>query len=592
MKLQTRVLFASGFFRYGITAGVMFLGFLYHPLLYFVATAWLVWCRKIVHRFLLPPFFPRVTCPSCHHIIELRARWKCMTHYTDHKVRHVLAFHCNQGHELASFECPTPDCGATIQVQKGNRKLLQRGKVADSLMTAPNQNAKRWRKQQKGLLVGSDRQRPVNWFSRFVRRLLGLKTEREVRLFDDVVARHMAFLGGTGMGKSTLIVNMARQIFASGEGATFLDPTGDLAHDLLQQVPEDRIDDVIYIDVSDAEFPFPFNLLHAKDDLERGHTVDEIVGVIKRLSLNWGDSIAQQLRMALKVVLPLGGSMQDVYNLFTDAEERQKLVRQITEKELKEYWTETFPSTRYERRSAVITKLAPIVDHKLLGKILCARECAFDADEIISQRKIVIVNLATGSPADHVTTVLGTFVVNKVLAAAYRQKNLPKDKRIRHYFFVDEFQNFMHRASAFDRILSEVRKYNLVIIVANQFVAQLEDKIRAAIFGNVGCLCVFRLGHQDAKILKDEFDGASKRDLTMLTRGECLMRVGTHCMSVRTPPPPPTPENDPTKKIIERMHNLIKELRKDEKQKDESPAYKQEDVANEVQRAKVLCEFA
>jgi hypothetical protein len=298
--------------------------------------------------------------------------------------------------------------------------------------------------------------------------------------------------------------------------------------------------------------------------------------------------------MALNVALEIGGSLQDVYDLFTNSEARHRIVRKIQDEELKEYWTETFPSSRYERRSAVITKLAPIVDHKLLGPILCARQCAFDADEIVRKRKIVIVNLATGSPADHVPTILGTFVVNKLLAAVYRQKSLPSEKRVRHFFFVDEFQNFMHRASAFDRILSEVRKYKLVLIVANQFVAQLDEKVRAAIFGNVGVLGVFRLGHQDARVLKDEFDGASKRDMTALSRGECLVRIGTECFSIRTPPPPTKPDDDPTAKIVQNMHRMIEEVPGADlsKPSQQSPPSETTASVREPTAPDVLCEFA
>jgi len=394
--------------------------------------------------------------------------------------------------------------------------------------------------------------------------LLGSSIKKPVWVDPAVFSRHTCFLGGTGMGKSTLIVNLAKQVFRQKEGATFLDPTGDLAEDLLKQVPSDRIDDVLYIDVSDREFPFPFNLLHAHDDIERNLLVDEILDIFKRLyPRSWGDKLAHQLRMALNLVLGVGGSLQDVYDLFTCPDARDRIARTSKDKDLRRYWIEEFPSSSLANRLAVINKLAPIVEHPFLGPILCARECAFDADEIIRKRKIVIVNLATGSPADHTTTILGTFVVNKIIAGAYRQKSLPRDERIRHFFFVDEFQNFMHRASGFDRILSEARKYKLVLIIANQFVEQLKEELRAAIFGNVGCLTVFRVGHRDARILKDEFDGASKRDLTGLALGECAVRIGTHALSVRTPPPPPVSENDPTPQIITNMHKLMEPIRQD-----------------------------
>ena len=251
----------------------------------------------------------------------------------------------------------------------------------------------------------------------------------------------------------------------------------------------------------------------------------------------------------------------------------------------------------------MINKLAPIVEHNLLGPILCAKDSLFDADTIIKEKKIVIVNLFTGSHSDHIPRILGEFVVNKIMAAAWRQGNIDERKRIRHFLFVDEFQNFMHRGSEYDSILSAARKYNLVLIVANQFISQLQEKVRDAIFGNVGCLVIFRIAPKDAATLKDEFDGISKRDLLDLKRGECFIRFSTpfHTQSlpVRTPPPPPKPEHDPSKQIIERMHNLIADLRGEDTQEAAAAGDEPADAPptavaekDEDDAPVVLCEFA
>jgi hypothetical protein len=218
----------------------------------------------------------------------------------------------------------------------------------------------------------------------------------------------------------------------------------------------------------------------------------------------------------------------------------------------------------------------------------------------IRNRKILIVNLATGTRADYTTEILGTFVVNKLVAAAYRQGAIEdRAKRVRHFFFVDEFQNFMHRASGWDRSLSELRKFNLCLILVTQFVEQVKEDIRAAIFGNVVFLVSFRVGHRDSRILKDEFEGATPQSLLELERGECLIRVGTHAMAVRTELPPAI-GHDPAQQIIERMHKLVTELRAAERSVKNSGT----DVFDEEQSATddlpiikeseplVLCEFA
>jgi hypothetical protein len=224
---------------------------------------------------------------------------------------------------------------------------------------------------------------------------------------------------------------------------------------------------------------------------------------------------------------------------------------------------------------------------------------------VIRKRKILIVNLATGTRADYTTEILGTFVVNKLVAAAYRQGNIEdRAKRVRHFFFVDEFQNFMHRASGWDRSLSELRKFNLCLILVTQFVEQVKDDIRAAIFGNVGFLVSFRVGHRDSKILKDEFEGATSQSLLELERGECLVRVGTHAMAVRTELPP-TLGHDPAPQIIERMHKLITELRASEPKfrgvekpvidaadDDEEESESDDPLIVEESEPLVLCEFA
>ena len=185
----------------------------------------------------------------------------------------------------------------------------------------------------------------------------------------------------------------------------------------------------------------------------------------------------------------------------------------------------------------MLNKLAPIVFHPILGPIIGAAECALNADAIIANRQIAIVNLSTGSPADDVTGLLGTFLVQKIIAAAFRQGRLPEAERIPHVLLVDEFQRFMHRAAAFNQIISEARKYRLSLIVANQYVEQLDTATRAALFGNVGALVAFRVGHRDARILVDEFAGSVDQDLTELDIGRCLTRIGHDWNLVRCLPP-------------------------------------------------------
>lgn len=597
MRIRTRILFSSGILRFGGTAVLLGSSVLFHPVFAFFALAWLAASRRIIRQWLLPSLFPYVTCHSarCRRRIPLRQRWRCLSdQWTDGKIRHALAVYSDQGHEVRSFDCPY--CDTTISLQKGDRQLYKRWKpvaVSGSVGNAP--------RPAHGLQIGFDRTYSPTALVRWWRWLLGRPAKELVVLSNDVLSRHGTIFGATGMGKSTLIINLAQQLFRSGDGATFLDPAGDLSRDLLRHVPASRVDDVIYIDVADQQFPFPFNILHAQDDNERNLLVDEVLGIFKHLyQRSWGDTLSHQLRMALNAVLEIDGSLQDVYVLFTDAEARRRIVRQLKSTELKTYWEDTFPGSSLTTRMSVINKLAPIVHHAFLGPILCARSCGFDADDLITNRKILIVNLATGTRADYTTTILGTFIVNKITAAAYRQGRIAEpERRVRHLLCIDEFQSFMHRASAWDRALSELRKYKLCLVLVTQFVEQVKEDIRAAIFGNVGFLVAFRVGHRDSRILSDEFEGCAKQDLLDLQRGECLVRVGTHAMSVRTRLPS-QPQHDPTPQVIERMRLMIHSLQDNDPntQRDErtalspKPRLPLKGACDDNSEKVVLCDFA
>ena len=599
MKIRTRILLASGFYRFGGTIALLLLTYYVHPLFLVPSIVWLTNSRRIIRERLLPPLFPYAACAHCHRRLPLRCRWRCTVDaWTDSRVRHALAVYSDQGHEVRSFDCVY--CESTISLQKGDRDLYKRWRPMEGSVAAVST-----KRPQFGLRFGFDRSFTPGLFGRLWRQLRRQPIAEPVIVSHEVLGRHGTIFGATGMGKSTLILSLAQQVFQSGDGATFLDPAGDLSRDLIRQVPPSRIDDVLYIDVADQQFPFPFNILQASDANERNLLVDEVLGIFKNIyQRSWGDTLSHQLRMALNAALEIGGSFADVYNLFTRPEVRQRIVRRIKNKELRQYWEETFPSSSFATRMSIINKLAPIVEHPFLGPILCCRQCAFNADDVIRKRKILIVNLATGTRADYTTEILGTFVVNKLVAAAYRQGNIEdRAKRVRHFFFVDEFQNFMHRASGWDRSLSELRKFNLCLILVTQFVEQVKEDIRAAIFGNVGFLVSFRVGHRDSKILKDEFEGATSQSLLELERGECLVRVGTHAMAVRTELPPIL-RHDPARQIIERMHALVTALRESEPRmrgvvKDISDGVDIEEDSNsddpsvvEKSEPLVLCEFA
>jgi hypothetical protein len=489
---------------------------------------WLLASGPLLRRVILPLIFPVATCPGCRRTVPLVGRWKCGDHYTDHRDRHILAFFCAHGHRLEGFDCPR--CRATIMVQKGDRQLYRHGSAIRLRVGSSVAD-----RDSRGVVIGHNERR------------------QPIYLPYDRLAWHVAVTGGTGRGKSTLLLNLACQLIRDGAGLTVLDPGGDLARAVLSHVSPDRERDALYVDVADRDQPFPLNVLSAQDASEGAVLVEELLGVFRRLhGTAWGPLLAHQLRMGLKTAMFAGGSLRDVLDLFTDDRARARLVARLGDPDLRKFWTSEFPGIPAVRRAAVVNKIAPVVMHPILGPVLSNPSCALDTDELVARKQILIVNLASGSPGPEVTELLGTFLVQKVLAAAFRQVAMPEGQRVPHILIVDEFQRFMHRAAAFDQILAETRKFRLALLVANQYVEQLAAPVRAALFGNVGCLVAFRAGHRDAKILTPEFIGARSDDLLELERGQCLVRIGTDWNPVRTFPPPARLENDPTGRILAR----------------------------------------
>jgi len=485
-----------------------------------LAAVWLVVASLLLRSVILPALFPHTLCPGCRRVIPLVGRWKCGDHFTAATEAHVLTFFCTHGHRLEAFDCPR--CRATITVQRGDPKVFKHG---SAIRLRPISQALS-RESDHGLVIGLDpRKRPVI-------------------LPPGRLGWHVAVTGGTGRGKSTLLLHLVRQLLQQGAGVTVLDPGGDLAQAVLGHIPPDRMDRLQYVNVGDRHAPFPLNVLAAHDAMEGAMLAEELLGVLHDLhGSSWGPLLAHQLRMALRTVMAVGGTLRDVYDLFTDDVSRGRLLRRLADRDLRAFWTREFPSIPPIRRMAVTNKLAPIVFHPLLSPVLCAPTCALDATELIARRGILCVNLASGSAGEHVTTLLGTFLVQKILAAAFRQAALAPENRVPHVLIVDEFQRFMHRAAGFDRVLSEARKYRLALIVANQFVEQLSVDVRASLFGNVGGLVAFRVGPHDARLLAPEFTGALPEDLLDLNLGQALVRIGTDWTTVKTFPPPAMPDD-------------------------------------------------
>ncbi|MEM9356046.1 MAG: DUF87 domain-containing protein [Pseudomonadota bacterium] len=528
MKLYVRILLVAGTIEYGVFALGILLGYFLHWSWYGASAVWLLCSQRFVKRYLVPPLFPRTKCHQCHEIIELNARFKRGETWTDGKSRHVLQVHSPGEYEVGSFACP--QCDTTIEVQKVTKKRLANWKIVDADTVSANLPA------EGDLELGTAKGSIPSPLGIGVRTKLNLPIGTPVCTTFAMLKKHMAVFGKTGSGKSTLLISMVKRLMEQGEGVTVFDPAGDLAEILLKHVPADRAKDVVYFNLQDIENPPPFNILHETDANDRNGLPDELVRMFESLYAGaWGAKLSFQLRMAIRAALEIGGSLADVYDLFANPDARHKIASQLKDAELRDFWEEKILNPKNQAtRYAMIDKLSEIVHHSYAGPIIRSRSCIFDADEIIAQKKILIVNLNTGTKPGYTLKILGTFIVSKMTNAAYRQSRLAEEERIDHFMFVDEFSNFVSNSFDWENGLSQIRKYGLSLCFVSQYAESIPPKIRAAIFGNAGILAAFRIGNSDAKVLKDEFGCRTRRQLMKQAVGECRVCLDGEYGALRT----------------------------------------------------------
>lgn len=336
---------------------------------------------------------------------------------------------------------------------------------------------------------------------RDIRKRFGIKDENR--------RGHMYIVGKTGTGKSTLIENMAISDIKSGNGLAIIDPHGDLTEDILDYVPKRRIEDVIYFNPGDLEFPIAFNPLEKVSSDFHHLVVSNIISVFKKIwSEFWGPRLEHILRHSLFTLLEYPGStLLDLPRLLTDKEFRKGVLEHITHKQVKDFWLFEFEKysawLKSEATSPILNKMGQFLTSLPLRNIVGQRENTFDLRKVMDEGKILIVNLAKGKIGEDNCSLLGAMIVTKIQLTALSRSDLRESNRRPFYFYVDEIHNFL--TLSFADILSEARKYGLNLILAHQYIEQLDEKITSAIFGNVGTIISFRIGAEDAKYLAGEF---------------------------------------------------------------------------------------
>ena len=349
--------------------------------------------------------------------------------------------------------------------------------------------------------------------------------------------RHVYMVGKTGTGKSTLLENMVIDDIRDGKGIGLIDPHGDFAEKLLNFIPEDRIDDVIYFNPSDTEFPIGFNPLERVGTEHRHLVASGIMGVFKKVWPDvWSNRMEYLVNNTLLALLEYPGStLLDVMKMLTNKTYRKKVTDRLTDPIVKDFWLREYAgwNERYgqEASSAVLNKIGQLVANPLVRHIVGQSHSTINIRQIMDEGKIFIINLSKGKMGEDNSALIGAMLITKIQMAAMSRVDIPNEEDRRDFFLsIDEFQNFS--TDSFADILSEARKYRLSLTLAHQYIRQLIDpstkstKVRDAIFGNAGTIVAFRVGAEDAEDLEKEFAPEfDENDLVNLAKYNVYMKL-------------------------------------------------------------------
>jgi hypothetical protein len=321
---------------------------------------------------------------------------------------------------------------------------------------------------------------------------------------------HMYAIGKTGTGKSTLIENMAIDDIRKGRGVAVFDPHGDTVKKILKSIPSYRVNDVVYFNPADREHPVAFNLLENVDPDLKNVVASGLVGLIKKIfgDISWGPRLEYILRNVILGLLDYPDStMLSIMKVLSDETYRKHVVAKITDPVVRDFFINEFekydPKFRTEAIAPVQNKVGQFLSSSTMRNILGQPHSTVDIEGIMNSGKIILANLSVGEIGEDASALLGGMLITKIQLAAMRRSTVPEEDRKDFYLYVDEFQNFA--TESFAVVLSEARKYRLNLFLTNQYIAQMPEAVRDAIFGNVGTMVSFRVGPQDGDVVAKEF---------------------------------------------------------------------------------------
>lgn len=321
--------------------------------------------------------------------------------------------------------------------------------------------------------------------------------------------RHMYVIGKTGMGKTTLLENMILADIYAGHGCCYVDPHGDTAEKLIEYIPSWRINDVVYFNPADLEHPIGFNILESVDPTMKHLVASSLMSVFKKIWENvWSARMEYILNNTILALLDTPGStLLGINRMLSDKDFRTDVIKNVQDPIVKAFWINEFATWDVkfaaEAVSAIQNKVGQFLSSSVMRNIVAQSKSSINIRRIMDDQKIFIINLSKGRVGEDAMRLLGGMLITKVQMSAMERVNMPEKDRNDFYLYVDEFQNFA--VESFASILSEARKYRLNLIMAHQYIAQLSEEVRDAVFGNVGTIIAFRVGSPDAVFLESEF---------------------------------------------------------------------------------------
>src|SRR3989338_3720864 len=371
--------------------------------------------------------------------------------------------------------------------------------------------------------------------------------------------RHMYVIGKTGMGKTTVMENMVLNDIYKGHGVGIVDPHGDFAEKILDYIPANRINDVVYFNPADVDNPIGFNILEVKTEEQKHLIAAGLMGIFKKI---WPDVWSSRMEYILNnTILALldspGSTLLGINRLLSDKDYRRKVVKQLTDPVVKAFWQTEFASynDRYAQEAVapIQNKIGQFLSASVISNMVAQVTFTINVREIMDGQKIFIMNLSKGRIGEDNSRLLGGMLITKIQLAAMERVDTPETDRKDFFLYVDEFQNFA--SPSFANILSEARKYRLSLIMAHQYVLQLDEVVAAAVFGNVGTIVSFRVGGGDAEALAKEFAPVFiEEDIVNLAKYRILLKlmingVASQPFSAMTMPPIGSPTGSKEKVI-------------------------------------------